>query len=76
MDPDLVKLVLDSGKWRISILPSVHACSGLEFKAYLLRVHVVKRVLWMCGDTEGSCELYARQVVLISSLGGVWRGGV
>ena len=52
------------------MLSREYTCSGPEYAAYLLRFHMVKRVLWLCGGMEGRCKLYDRQVSLIDSVGG------
>ena len=49
LDPGAVNRVLGSGQCRTSMLPSAHACSRLECAICVLRFHVAKRVLWLCG---------------------------
>ena len=62
LDPSVVKRVLGSRQWRVSMLLREHACSGPEYAEYLLRFHVAKRVLWLFGGMEGRCELYGRRM--------------
>ena len=52
------------------MLPRAYTCSGPEYAACLLRFHMAKRVLWLCGGMAGRYELYGRQVALIDSVGG------